>query len=121
MGAPGECGRSHNTSLDHGRLAKLTTGRLVAGRTQKQRSPFHLCAELAARLVVPSQRDDQYERRVSRTPRTTASTCSARPRSSSDRSSSSSRARPAAAAAELLTRISPVAALEASREAVFTE
>ena len=40
MGAPGECGRSHNTSMDHELPAKQTLGRLVAGRTHTQRSLF---------------------------------------------------------------------------------
>ena len=40
VGAPGECGRSHNTSVDHGSPASRRPGRLVAGRTQGQGSPF---------------------------------------------------------------------------------
>ena len=40
VGAPGECGRSHNTSMDHESSAKQTPGRLVAGRTQEQGSLF---------------------------------------------------------------------------------
>lgn len=40
VGAPGECGRSHNTSMDHELPAKQTLGRLVAGRTHAQRSLF---------------------------------------------------------------------------------
>ena len=40
VGAPGECGRSHNTSVDHERLQSRRPGRLVAGRTHGQGSPF---------------------------------------------------------------------------------
>ena len=40
MGAPGECGRSHNTSMDHELSTEQTLGRLVAGRTHEQGTHF---------------------------------------------------------------------------------
>ena len=40
VGAPGECGLSHNTSMTTGRRQSKRPGRLVAGRTHAQGSPF---------------------------------------------------------------------------------
>ena len=46
MGAPGECGLSHNTSMTTERPQSRRPGRLVVGRTHAQGSPFSASGEI---------------------------------------------------------------------------